>query len=220
METGAQSRTLSEGGKITIKWTFCESYGLTGILYMAFHVCKPLPEIQHWIDRCRGRHWPPVQLLEAARVAPSFWYLPVIRTVITSVKNGDCLQTFIERMLMFSFNMTQIKCYIVLKLIKESLFNKMIGDCITSFHCKTLMFYTIERTHPSPWKEHNLMFLLLLMFTSIKEMAAIGKIPSLYHIRSELVRWETVYSATETPFTVCGLHDKEQLTRFILYRYR
>ncbi|KAH3740609.1 uncharacterized protein LOC127851686 isoform X9 [Dreissena polymorpha] len=38
----------------------------------AFHVRKPLPEIQHWIDRCRGKHWPPVQLLEAARIAPCF----------------------------------------------------------------------------------------------------------------------------------------------------
>ncbi|KAH3748821.1 hypothetical protein DPMN_183276 [Dreissena polymorpha] len=38
----------------------------------ALHICKALPEIQHWIDRCRGRPWPPAQLLEAARVAPSF----------------------------------------------------------------------------------------------------------------------------------------------------
>ncbi|KAH3810091.1 hypothetical protein DPMN_138477 [Dreissena polymorpha] len=47
----------------------------------AFHVCQPLAEIQHWIDRCRGRRWPPAQLLEAAR------------TVITIAKNGDCLRT-------------------------------------------------------------------------------------------------------------------------------
>ncbi|KAH3897275.1 hypothetical protein DPMN_021462 [Dreissena polymorpha] len=38
----------------------------------AVQICKPLPEILHWIDRCRGGHWPPVKLLEAARVAPCF----------------------------------------------------------------------------------------------------------------------------------------------------
>ncbi|KAH3717087.1 hypothetical protein DPMN_059865 [Dreissena polymorpha] len=38
----------------------------------AFAVCKPLPEIQHWIDKCTGRPWPPAQLLEAARVASCF----------------------------------------------------------------------------------------------------------------------------------------------------
>ncbi|XP_052286017.1 serine-rich adhesin for platelets-like isoform X2 [Dreissena polymorpha] len=27
----------------------------------AVHVCKPLSEIRHWIDRCRGKHWPPAQ---------------------------------------------------------------------------------------------------------------------------------------------------------------
>ncbi|KAH3740427.1 hypothetical protein DPMN_047133 [Dreissena polymorpha] len=41
-------------------------------MVQAFHVRKPLPEIQKWIDRCRGKQWPPVQLLEAARIAPCF----------------------------------------------------------------------------------------------------------------------------------------------------
>ncbi|KAH3740407.1 hypothetical protein DPMN_047113 [Dreissena polymorpha] len=25
----------------------------------AFPICTLLPEIQHWLDRCRGAHWPP-----------------------------------------------------------------------------------------------------------------------------------------------------------------
>ncbi|XP_052234581.1 uncharacterized protein LOC127847058 isoform X5 [Dreissena polymorpha] len=143
----------------------------------AFHVCQPLPEIQHWIERCRGRHWPPAQLLEAARVAPSF-LVPVGHHDSDFKREEWRLSpNLIERMLMFSFNMIQIKCYIVLKLIKQSLFKKMVGEFITSFHCKTVMFYTIERTNPSLWMEDNLMFLILLCLQVLRKWLRLGSLP-------------------------------------------
>ncbi|XP_052236448.1 uncharacterized protein LOC127848187 [Dreissena polymorpha] len=143
----------------------------------AFHVCQPLPEIQHWIERCRGRHWPPAQLLEAAWVAPSF-LVPVGHHDSDFKREEWRLSpNLIERMLMFSFNMIQIKCFIVLKLIKQSLFKKMVGECITSFHCKTVMFYTIERTHPSLWMEDNLMFLILLCLQVLRKWLRLGSLP-------------------------------------------
>ena len=143
----------------------------------AFHVCKLVSEIQHWIDRCRGRHWPPVQLLEAARVAPSFLVPAGHPDSDYKREEWRLSPNLIERMLMFSFNMTQIKCYIVLKLIKQSLFNKTVVNSVTSFHCKTLMFYTIERTHHSFWKEHNLMFLLLLCLHELRKWLRLGRFP-------------------------------------------
>ncbi|KAH3740527.1 hypothetical protein DPMN_047233 [Dreissena polymorpha] len=143
----------------------------------AWHVRKPLPEIQHWIDRCRGKQWPPVQLLEAARIAPCF-LVPAGHPDSTYKREEWRLSpNLIERMLMFSFNMTQIKCYIVLKLIKKSLFANIVGDAITSFHCKTIMFFTIERTHPCLWCEHNLMFVLLLCLHVLKRWLRLGRLP-------------------------------------------
>ncbi|XP_052260119.1 uncharacterized protein LOC127864506 isoform X3 [Dreissena polymorpha] len=41
-------------------------------IVQSIHILKPLPEIQHWIARCSGRPWPPVQVLEAACVTPCF----------------------------------------------------------------------------------------------------------------------------------------------------
>ncbi|XP_052260152.1 uncharacterized protein LOC127864530 isoform X2 [Dreissena polymorpha] len=143
----------------------------------AFHVCKPLPEIHHWIDRCRGRHWPPAKLLEAARRSPSFLVPAGHPDSDYKREEWRLSPNLIERMLMFSFNMTQIKCYISLKIIKKALLNKIVGDSITSFHCKTLMFYTIERTHPSLWKEHNLMFLLLLCLQVLRKWLRLGILP-------------------------------------------
>ncbi|XP_052239805.1 uncharacterized protein LOC127850667 isoform X2 [Dreissena polymorpha] len=143
----------------------------------AFHVRKPLPEIQHWIDRCRGKHWPPVQLLEAARIAPCFLVPAGHPDSDYTREEWRLSPNLIERMLMFSFNMTQIKCYIVLKLIKKSLFANIVGYAITSFHCKTIMFFTIERTHPSLWCEHNLMFVLLLCLHVLRRWLRLGRLP-------------------------------------------
>ncbi|KAH3740660.1 hypothetical protein DPMN_047370 [Dreissena polymorpha] len=143
----------------------------------AFHVRKPLPEIQHWIDRCRGKHWPPVQLLEAARIAPCFLVPAGHPDSDYKREEWRLSPNLIERMLMFSFNMTQIKCYIVLKLIKKSLFANIVGDAFTSFHCKTIMFFTIERTHPSLWCEHNLMFVLLLCLHVLRRWLRLGRLP-------------------------------------------
>ncbi|KAH3716545.1 hypothetical protein DPMN_059269 [Dreissena polymorpha] len=135
----------------------------------AFHVCHPHSEIQHWIDRRRSRRWPPARLLEAAQVAPCFLVPAGHHDSDYNREEWRLSPNLIERMLMFSFSMTQIKCYIVLKLIKHSLFSKMVGDFTTSFHCKTVMFYIIERTHSSLWKEHNLICLLLLCLQVLRQ---------------------------------------------------
>ncbi|KAH3740579.1 uncharacterized protein LOC127850667 isoform X4 [Dreissena polymorpha] len=143
----------------------------------ACHVRKPLPEIQHWIDRCRGKHWPPVQLLEAARIAPCFLVPAGHPDSDFKSEEWRLSPNLIERMLMFSFNMTQLKCYIILKQIKKSLIAKILGDSFTSFHCKTIMFYTIERTHHSMWCEQNLMFLLWLCLHVLRRWLRLGRLP-------------------------------------------
>ncbi|KAH3740385.1 hypothetical protein DPMN_047091 [Dreissena polymorpha] len=146
-------------------------------IVQAFYVRKPLPEIQQWIDRCRGKHWPPVQLLEAARIAPCFLVPAGHPDSDYKREEWRLSPNLIERLLMFSFNMTQIKCYIVLKLIKKSLFANIVVDAITSFHCKTIMFFTIERTHPCLWCEHNLMFVLLLCLHELRRWLRLGRLP-------------------------------------------
>ncbi|KAH3792244.1 uncharacterized protein LOC127840051 [Dreissena polymorpha] len=146
-------------------------------IVQAFHVLKQLPEIQHWINRCRGKPWPPVQVLEAARVAPCFLLPACHPDSVYKREEWRLSSNLIERMLMFSLNMTQIKCYIALKLIRKSLFANIVGDYITSFHCKTIIFYTIERTRPSLWVEHNLMFLLWLCLNVLRQCLRCGRLP-------------------------------------------
>ncbi|KAH3740703.1 uncharacterized protein LOC127851571 [Dreissena polymorpha] len=159
------------------RWKNKIAYDTRDQVSCTFHVRKPLPEIQHWIDRCRGKHWPPVQLLEAARIAPCFLVPAGHPESDYKREEWRLSPDLIERMLTFSFNMTQIKCYIVLKLIKKSLFAYIVGDAITSFHCKTIMFFTMERTHPSLWCEHNLMSVLLLCLHLLRRWLRLGRLP-------------------------------------------
>ncbi|XP_052282341.1 uncharacterized protein LOC127879509 isoform X2 [Dreissena polymorpha] len=143
----------------------------------ALPIKRQLQEIQHWVDKKRPRHWPSKNLLEAARVTACF--LVPVGHADSNYKRDEwrLSANLIERMLMFSLNITQIKCYVVLKMIKKTLFSKIVNDGITSFHCKNILFFTIEGTCSSLWKENNLMFLLLMCLHALRKMLKVGIFP-------------------------------------------
>ncbi|XP_060591586.1 uncharacterized protein LOC132746452 isoform X1 [Ruditapes philippinarum] len=61
-----------------------------------------------------------------------------------------------ERCLLLNLNITQIRCYVVLKIILKSFPNPQDEINISSFMCKTVLLYCIENTETSAWKENNL----------------------------------------------------------------
>ncbi|XP_060565909.1 uncharacterized protein LOC132724941 [Ruditapes philippinarum] len=67
-----------------------------------------------------------------------------------------------ERCLMFSLNMTQIRCYVLMKIILKTFINPLFNDVITSFMCKTVLFHCISNTHSNIWRENNLLSCLSL----------------------------------------------------------
>lgn len=63
-----------------------------------------------------------------------------------------------ERMLTTHFNSVQLKCYVLMKLIKNKVILPRLGrQSISSYHCKTCMFYLIECTPSQFWTEENLL---------------------------------------------------------------
>ncbi|KAH3780348.1 hypothetical protein DPMN_158161 [Dreissena polymorpha] len=130
---------VQEKGKVTIHGPSV-SFMYNWDMVSAFPVCKPLPEIQYWIDRCTARHWPPLKLLEAARVVPCFLVPAGHPENVYKREEWRLSLNLIKRMLIFSLKISQLKCYIVLKLINTSLFSNIVGDALTSFHSKTIMF--------------------------------------------------------------------------------
>ena len=66
-----------------------------------------------------------------------------------------------ERLLVTNFNSAQLKCYILLKIIKKEMIHKPLGEkSLTSYHFKTCMFYMIENTPAEFWTEENLLICL------------------------------------------------------------
>lgn len=74
--------------------------------------------------------------------------------------------SFQERHLMLNLNSAQHKCYVLLKLVKKSHISPFVG--LTSYHCKTALFYTIENTAGENWTEDNLLNCFLLCLKRLR----------------------------------------------------
>ncbi|XP_060555676.1 uncharacterized protein LOC132716420 [Ruditapes philippinarum] len=61
-----------------------------------------------------------------------------------------------ERCIMFNLNITQIRCYVLLKMILKSFLNPQNEINISSFMCKTVLLHCIENTESRIWKDINL----------------------------------------------------------------
>ncbi|XP_060586138.1 uncharacterized protein LOC132741891 [Ruditapes philippinarum] len=61
-----------------------------------------------------------------------------------------------ERCFILNLNITQIRCYVLLKMILKSFLNSQDEINISSFMCKTVLFHCIENTESGIWKDNNL----------------------------------------------------------------
>ncbi|XP_045171977.2 uncharacterized protein LOC123534011 [Mercenaria mercenaria] len=74
-----------------------------------------------------------------------------------------------ERCLMFSLNITQIRCYILMKMILKTFISPQCEAAISSFMCKTVLFHCIHTTHLNQWQEHNLLACLKYCLLSLQD---------------------------------------------------
>ncbi|KAL3856975.1 hypothetical protein ACJMK2_011681 [Sinanodonta woodiana] len=121
--------------------------------------CWPCQAAQWLSSRVRRHNWPSRQMIDVIR-----------QTGVVLVPVGQKLSSeqhlewrlsfsFGEKLLMMKMNSTQYKCYVMLKCIKRAFINVNAGeDVITSYHCKTCMFYLMESQPISIWIPSNLLF--------------------------------------------------------------
>jgi hypothetical protein len=125
--------------------------------YVYSYYCTKLPEeCRIWLTRPRSGHWPTEKVLKQCETCGTF-IVPVGHpTSDTSDAEWRFSTSFIERNLMFSLNTVHLKTYLILKMIKVTFFKPLVGDHFSSFHCKTALMYTIERTPADFWKPDRL----------------------------------------------------------------
>ena len=86
-----------------------------------------------------------------------------------------------ERLLVTQFNSVQLKCYILLKIIKKELIKHYIKeDTLTSYHLKTCMLYILENTPSELWVPENLVGCLIMCLRQIHLWIGDEKIPNYF----------------------------------------
>ena len=134
--------------------------------------CKWWPEEANgWIIRTRKYGWPSAEVIDRI-MSFSVFLVPICNPSIAGNKikstadlkhDGKFKISFAlqERELMFSLNTTQFKCYVLLKIIRGDINVTLGEECLTSYHCKTCLFYMLENTQSDTWRPKNLVACVL-----------------------------------------------------------
>ncbi|XP_060558229.1 uncharacterized protein LOC132718534 [Ruditapes philippinarum] len=110
----------------------------------------------HWLNQHREEHWPTSDMIQYCNNTRCF--------VVGVGKSGSTNEafewristSFAERFLMFNLNITQIRCYVLMKMILKTFITQMFPDRISSFMCKTVLIHCISYTRSDTWKENTL----------------------------------------------------------------
>lgn len=97
-----------------------------------------------------------------------------------------------ERFLVTQFNSVQLKCYILLKMIKKEQIHSYVQDSLSSYHIKTCMMYMIENTPNDFWQPANLLSCTIACLKMISLRVETGICPN-YFIPAENMFERRVY---------------------------
>ncbi|XP_045157520.2 uncharacterized protein LOC123523848 [Mercenaria mercenaria] len=123
--------------------------------------CKSWPlQGRQWLDQQDVGQWPSDHMKRYCSNTGCF-------VVAVGSKENEELEwristSLVERCLMFNLNITQIRCYVLMKMILKTFIKPHFGDTISSFMCKTVLFHCIANTHSYVWRENNLLVCLSL----------------------------------------------------------
>ena len=131
--------------------------------------CRKIPDCaSEWFTRQRRYNWPTTELIDKCKALGCFYVFvghPDSEEKHLQFRISFSLQ---ERLLVTQFNSVQLKCYIVMKIIKKDIIHKDLGEkSLTSYHCKTCLLYLIENTPAEFWREDNLLVCLYTYMSQI-----------------------------------------------------
>ncbi|KAH3704029.1 hypothetical protein DPMN_079084 [Dreissena polymorpha] len=153
----------------------------------AFH-CAKLPEdCQYLFRRPKPGHWPRQDLLTqlkdsgvfvvpTAPVENTTHWDPLKHLATLTVRTHDnshelywrLSTNLIERHLMFDLTMTQIKVYVIMKMIRKEFCKPLVGDRLSTFHLKTALLYCVEASPLWIWEDVNLIQCLQICLQTVR----------------------------------------------------
>ncbi|XP_060591533.1 uncharacterized protein LOC132746425 isoform X2 [Ruditapes philippinarum] len=113
-------------------------------------------QASHWLCQHREGHWPTNDMIQYCRNTRCF-VVGVGKTgSVNEILEWRISTSFAERFLMFNLNITQIRCYVLMKMILKTFITQMFPNSISSFMCKTVLIHCISYTRSDAWKENTL----------------------------------------------------------------
>ncbi|XP_060606820.1 uncharacterized protein LOC132759115 [Ruditapes philippinarum] len=117
--------------------------------------CKSWPKsASGWLERQDKCRWPTLRMGTAS--SRCFVVSTGSKVSVNPELEWRISTSLAERCLMFDSNITQLRCFLLMKMVLKSCLNPRGEINISSFMCKTVLLHTIESTEPSFWKESNL----------------------------------------------------------------
>ena len=136
---------------------------------------------EKWLTRERLYNWPPTEIIEKCKTL-GFLVVPVAHP--HSKDNYTLWRLSLshqERLLVTYFSSVQLKCFVLLKVLKKETINKTFKDKIlTSYHCKTCMLYMIETTPGDFWVPEKLAICLSACLKMIYRWAQLKYCPNYF----------------------------------------
>ncbi|XP_053389365.1 uncharacterized protein LOC123543730 [Mercenaria mercenaria] len=137
--------------------------------FVAAYHCKSWPaEAQSWLLRQGKGKWPTENMKRYCETTGCF-------VVPVSSKNSQNEElewristSLAERCLMFSLNITELRCYILMKMILKTFMNPQCDSVLSSFMCKTVLYHCIQNTHSNNWQQSNLLPCLMCCLTILQ----------------------------------------------------
>ncbi|KAK3610351.1 hypothetical protein CHS0354_029822, partial [Potamilus streckersoni] len=192
--------------------TFPEHHGPANTNTEIFSASDPFKSVDY-VVAVRNVSWPSTASEWKTRRRENNW--PTQETVSTIVQSGTLLVpvghtlsserhlewrisiSYGEKILVWQFNSTQYKCYVLLKMINKHYIKPMIGEnVLTSYHWKTCMFYMIEATPSVLWQPQNLLHCIELCLMKMCTWVEESNCPN-YFIPAENMFLDKVYGPVQ-----------------------
>ncbi|KAK3594881.1 hypothetical protein CHS0354_020543 [Potamilus streckersoni] len=149
--------------------------------------------VSGWITRQRQHNWPSRETVSIIQQSGAL-LVPV------GHKESDYKHvewrislSYGEKVLVWQFNHTQYKCYVLLKMINKYFIKPKFGEnAVTSYHWKTCMFWMIECTPAALWQPQNVLRCIDLCLREFCTWVEKGYYPN-YFIPSENMFLGTVH---------------------------
>ncbi|XP_052073345.1 uncharacterized protein LOC127711356 [Mytilus californianus] len=178
--------------------------GVPDLDFVPSYRCRTWPrQALSWLSRQRSSGFPNAEMI--GRFTSHGCFLVPVGQYVSPEKRLQWKLSFSfqERQIMFSMSPIQFKTFISLKMIKKNFIKDRVPPkSLTSYHCKTCMFYIMETSPSNIWTSDNLVQCISMCLQKLLQWFENGFIPS-YFIPEENL-WKGNTDTRETIVDILG----------------